>query len=144
KRLRQQRLIQENAIYVMRQGFPGHQQLLKRLLAELYEGRITIVEPDDPRAETASPLQAKPLEECAGEGLDYFLECKSVDTLRQKAPNPLKYCSNKECKQLAVMYGITEPLQTRTHDLIEAMHEKYPQTKSSVLKSLEAIQQRLS
>ncbi|MFW5865714.1 MAG: hypothetical protein ACOCU6_01335, partial [Nanoarchaeota archaeon] len=105
KRLRQQRLIQENTLYVIQRGLSGHQQLLKRLLAELYGDRITIVEPDDPRAETASPLQAKPLEECAGEGLDYFLECKSVDTFCEDVPNPLKYCSNKECKQLAIIYG---------------------------------------
>lgn len=121
----------------------GYAELLKTMLQSIFKNQLKFLSPSE-KDEHTIPLQAKPLEMHIAEHLDVFFKGEDPSLLKSSVANPLKVLSQKECQQLASIFSITEGLPKFTNSLVERMQERYPQTKSSILKSIDELQRRLS
>ncbi|MFP4195728.1 MAG: hypothetical protein ACLFSN_03105 [Candidatus Woesearchaeota archaeon] len=142
KHLRQTGELDVKTAYRLEAEAEGDAKLLETLLARIFDGRI------DVSRKTAAKdgrdiLYARPLETHVTKNLGYFLENGAVDVLKKQDINPLRIFTVHECKVLADILGIEEPVSPLSNRIIEEMHENYSQTKPSLLKSIDELKKQL-
>ncbi|MGM5480812.1 MAG: hypothetical protein ACQESE_00210 [Nanobdellota archaeon] len=142
KQLRQTKELDVRKRYAIIKEHSGDALLLLDLLKKIFDGRLD-VDVADSEDVNRIPLLARPLETHAKRGLDYFIKHKDLNELEDARANPLRHFTIHECKQLASLLGIEGEMSESTNEMFEAMHEDYPQTKSSLLKSIDEIKRQL-
>lgn len=139
KHLRVEQLIDLRTKYaVIDEGISS--KILLYLLDKIFSGRLTVFiaeNNDDIRSDEAL-LSSEYLEEYISKRLEVFFERKDNELLKSiKAP--LKIVSAQEINTLAEILEIEGKKVKPASEFIEKLQEKYPQTKTSLLKSFDNI-----
>ncbi|MGM5480031.1 MAG: hypothetical protein ACQESC_01065 [Nanobdellota archaeon] len=153
KHLRKTKELNPKNTYVITSSQISSALILKRLLDEIFKkspAQVLIQSSNSsdlqPHPDSYQRIIASPLEEHVSLQLTSLFTKQSEQKLLsslQPSVNPLRLFSYAECLELKKIFDIKEPFINHSHELLERVHTKYPQTKSSILKSFDSLSSRL-
>lgn len=126
KHLRMHELVQDSGSYSFSQPDSLAAQYLQHVLRQVFGERISFTS-------TGTQLDTRTLDEWISGQLTAVMQAE--DLPRNKEGKPLLVVSTKELLQAAALLGLDGAQPQETHSFIQQLHDLYPQTKSSFLKS---------
>ncbi len=141
---RTHKLLQTSKKYALIETPTISTALLKKFLEKIFVGRfsLTLFLPKENIPERFELLSDDCLDTYLSSRLNVFLQKKPFEVFQMKTP--LRSITKKECEQLAKLWHITGKDIPDGHEIIHHLHEKYNQTKQSMLKSFLHIEETVN
>lgn len=134
KDIRQHHAFDEKNIYKLAETTSLPAAILTHFLQHIFDGRLTIADQGD-------IIKTDYLEQYISSRLNVFLEATETSTLFENDIMPLRSVTGHELVELAKILAIDIPFEPLSHEVVDALANKYPQTKPSFLKSFTHIEQ---
>jgi len=142
KQLRHTKELDLEKPYTIIKEQEGDANLLYRLLKMVLDNKLDVTI-ETTTSEGRIPLYARPMETHVAMGLGYFLDHNRLNVLDEGVINPLRHLTIHECEQLAEILEVAGDMSSVSNEMIEEMHKEHPQTKPSLLKSIDEIRRQL-
>ena len=115
--------------------------LLKKLIGDVFAGHfnLQLLKSTETAPSDYCLICSNCLDTYLAQRLNVFLEKKDFDVFTELSP--LRTLTKKECEQLADIWQIIGEAIPEEDELIKHLHEKYDQTKQSMLKSFLALEE---
>jgi len=140
KHIRLEKIIDLSASYVIVDEEKLTSQVLAFFLKRIFADRITLCFTSLNNVPSGSiVLDSSCLEEYIDSQLSVFSQAKSTENLLHSFALPLRFVSAAELTQVAEMFSFSGIAPSVDSQLITALSEKYPQTKTSLQKSFDHI-----
>ena len=120
------------------------EKILRNIFGERLDLQLVSQEEHDKKTrgamgKTTMILSSDCLEEYITKRLEVFFKNEHLDVLFSQEITPLKVVSAEEIKQLAEIFSLQGSDPSEENVFIKELHEQYPQTKTSLVKSFEFI-----
>ena len=144
KHLRMNNLIDLKSSYLLLNREDIASETLMYFLETIFSKRMIVRFIDDisEQKKDEKLLSSQYLEEYIGKRLEIFFTGSEISKLSE-VDAPLRVLSAKEINQAAEILSLEGKPAKNTNEFIEKLQEKYPQTKTSFLKSFESISSEL-
>lgn len=144
KHLRIDHSIDLKSTYVILNRDDVASEVLMYFLETIFSKRLVIrfIDSLSEQKKEEKLLSAQYLEEFIGKKLEIFFTGSKISGLL-KTNTPLRVLSAKEINQVSKILSLEGKPVTNTNKFIEKLQEKYPQTKTSLLKSFDNISSEL-
>ncbi|MCA9477802.1 MAG: hypothetical protein KC535_01510 [Nanoarchaeota archaeon] len=132
KEIRQYDLLSPKKSYRLEEENSLQSKVLTSFLQRIFQGRLDLL--------GTELIKTDYLELFLSKQLSVFLEGTAAKTLLETAPAPLRCITEQEMREAARLLELEGTFEPVKQEIIDALAQKYPQTKPSFLKSFVHIQ----